>query len=297
MRDIDPELQTRLDGGATTLCRCWRVTRKDGNVLGFTDHDADVTFQGQVFEAASGFDATGIEAGIGLSVDNSDVVGALSSAGISDADIAAGRFDEAAVDLWVVDWQAPHLGFQIFKGNLGEIRRGPVGFEAELRSLSEKMNKAVGRNYLPTCDAELGDARCGFDATHAGYTVTLPVDTVVDNRVVMLTGGGSFEDGWFSNGFATWHTGANAGVKARVKRDQSADLGRRVELWLEATAPVLVGDELRLVAGCDGRAETCRLKFSNMTNFRGFPHMPGEDFVTAYPAAGGVNDGGSLNNG
>ena len=297
MRDIHPDLQARLDSGATTLCRCWKVTRTDGTVFGFTDHDDDVAFDGHVFEAASGFDASGIEAGIGLSVDNSEVIGALSSSGLTDGDIAAGRFDDAAMDLWVVDWQAPHLGYQIFKGTLGEIRRGTVGFEAELRSLSEKMNKSVGRNYLPTCDAELGDERCGFDAGQPGFTVVLPVDAVIDNRVLMLSGGGSHKDSWFSNGYATWVTGANAGLKARVKRDQSADLGRRVELWLEAPAEIRVGDELQLVAGCDGRAETCRLKFSNMVNFRGFPHMPGEDFVTTYPAAGNSNDGGSLNNG
>ena len=29
----------KLDSGATTLCRCWLITRSDGVVQGFTDHD------------------------------------------------------------------------------------------------------------------------------------------------------------------------------------------------------------------------------------------------------------------
>jgi len=50
----------------------------------------------------------------------------------------------------------------------------------------------------------------------------------------------------------------------------------------------------RVVAGCDKTAETCRAKFSNFLNFRGFPHIPGDDWVTAYPKNGAVHDGSSL---
>ena len=43
MRTIPPALQTRLDSGVTTLCRCWVITRADGVTQGFTDHDDDIT--------------------------------------------------------------------------------------------------------------------------------------------------------------------------------------------------------------------------------------------------------------
>ena len=297
MRAIDQALQARLDTGATTLCRCWRVTRSDGRVIGFTDHDADVTWQGERYEARSGFDASGIEAGIGLAVDNSEVIGALSSEALTAEDIAAGRYDLAEVEVWVVDWRAPDLGDQVFRGTMGEIRRGSVGFEAELRSQSEQMNRTIGRTYLPVCDAEAGDGRCGFDMSQPGFSEVFSVGAVRDNRVLTLAGGGHYADGWFANGRAVWQSGANAGLTALVKRDDVVGTDRRVELWLEAPGPVLVGDGIALRAGCDGRAETCRAKFGNMTNFRGFPHMPGEDFVTAYPASDGVHGGGSLNHG
>ena len=54
------------------------------------------------------------------------------------------------------------------------------------------------------------------------------------------------------------------------------------------------GDMVRIEAGCDRRAETCRLKFNNFLNFRGFPHIPGEDWVMSYPVSSARNDGGSL---
>ena len=55
MKQLSPSLQSHLDTGATTLAWCWRVTRGDGAVLGFTDHDRDLTFDGTTFEAATGF--------------------------------------------------------------------------------------------------------------------------------------------------------------------------------------------------------------------------------------------------
>ena len=57
---IDQELQARLDGGATRLCRCWRVDRRDGQALGFTDHDGDIEFDGLVYRAGSGMNASAV---------------------------------------------------------------------------------------------------------------------------------------------------------------------------------------------------------------------------------------------
>lgn len=293
MREIEPELKARLESGVTTLCRCWRVTRADGLVQGFTDHDEAVVFEGVAHEPSSGFDASSLESGLGLSVDNSAVVGALSSPGLSAEAIAAGRYDAACVDLFVVDWQRPDLGFQIFTGSLGEIRSGAVGFEAELRSLSQKMNLTIGRTYLPTCDRELGDAKCGADVSAAPISFELAVEAVAENRVLTLAQLPEQPDGWFDEGRVHWLTGNNVGLMARVKRDVVETSTRRVELWQTPSAEVRVGDTLRLVAGCNKRAETCRAKFANIANFRGFPHMPREDFVTAYPSGGGNHDGGS----
>ena len=56
----------------------------------------------------------------------------------------------------------------------------------------------------------------------------------------------------------------------------------------------MTGDRVRIEAGCDKAEDTCRLKFANMVNFRGFPDIPGEDWLMAFPKGGGVNDGGSL---
>jgi uncharacterized phage protein (TIGR02218 family) len=49
-----------------------------------------------------------------------------------------------------------------------------------------------------------------------------------------------------------------------------------------------------VTAGCDKSFATCKAKFSNPTNFRGYPYMPGNDAVIAYPnSADGTLNGGS----
>ncbi|MEM9197016.1 MAG: DUF2163 domain-containing protein, partial [Pseudomonadota bacterium] len=148
MRDLDPALLAKLNSGATTLCRCWRLTRADEAIIGFTDHDGDIAFDGTVFSAASGLVASALAQSLGLSVDNTEVVGALTSAGLLAEDLAAGRYDAARLEHWLVDWSDPALRVRLFEGEIGEITRGKSGFEAELRGLNTALNRPVGRVYL-----------------------------------------------------------------------------------------------------------------------------------------------------
>ncbi len=291
---ISAEFQALLDSGATTICRCWRLVRKDGVSFGFTDHDRDIEFDGQTYLAGSGMDASALESSTGLSVDNGQAVGALSAVGLQDADILAGKFDRAEVVQWLVNWDDVSVRELVFRGTLGEVRRGETAFEVELRSLAEGLNKPLGRGYVPTCDAVLGDVRCGVDLGVAGRVETVSVLSVVNGRRVLVDAVPSADSGWFANGHMRWVSGGNAGVVSVVKVDAAAVDFRDIELWEELRAPVQVGDMAELVVGCDKRQGTCKDKFSNLLNFRGFPTIPGEDWVTDFPRADGTNNGGSL---
>ncbi len=294
MRKIDPDLRAKLDGGATTLCRCWRVTRRDGRVFGFTDHDNDLSFDGTSFRASSGLNATAVQATTGFAVDNAQAVGALSDAGISDADVTAGRFDRADVEHWLVDWTRPVLSILLFVGHFGEIRRADGAFEVELRGLTETLNVTVGRTMHRGCDRRLGDGKCGFDLTKAGYVGEAEVVSLLSGSRFLASGLSAFASGWFGAGTLTWVSAENAPDVSMVKLDAPGDGGlRRIEIWTEPGFPIRVGDRFRIAAGCDKRLETCRDKFSNLPNFRGFPHIPGDDWVAAYPKNGDVNDGSS----
>jgi uncharacterized phage protein (TIGR02218 family) len=297
MRAIDPELQARLDGGATTLCRCWRIRRADGVALGFTDHDEDVTFGGLVCRAGTGMDATALQIGTGLSVDNAQAAGALADAAIVEDDIRAGLYDRAEIDHWLVDWERPDLRVHLFRGRLGEIRRNDAGFEAELRGLAEELNAPVGRSLLRTCDRVLGDAKCGFALDAPGFSAEgVALDGSSGSRLVAV-GLEAFDADWFTGGALRWVAGGNVGRMSVVKMDRLRDGIRVLDLWSAPGRALAAGDGFKVFAGCDKSAATCRRKFDNFLNFRGFPHMPGEDWVTAYPKDGEVHDGSSHHGG
>lgn len=279
MRNISLELQANLDTGATHMCRCWLLKRKDGAQFGFTDHDRDITFDGTIFQAESGLDSSVMESTTGLSVDNGQAIGALSSIGLTEGEIMGGKFDGAEVWQWKVDWRNPDLRLLLFRGFLGEIRRGQSVFEAELRGVTELLNQPLGRIYMRECDRVLGDGKCRVDISGSA---AVTIQSVEQQRQFGFTGLESYAENWFADGVIEWVTGANAGAISVIKSDLgTAD--RLIESTEEVRMTIAIGDQVRLIAGCDKTAKTCRVKFNNFRNFRGFPHMPGEDWVTTYP--------------
>lgn len=293
MGGLSEAFQAHLNAGLTTLCRCWAITRGDGTVLGFTDHDRDLSFEGKTFKANTGLSALALQQSTGLSVDNSEAIGALSDAAVRDADIEAGMFDGAELQSWQVNWADVTVRWMQFRGSVGEIRRGGGVFHAELRGLTEALNRPLGRVYQKPCTAVLGDGNCNFDTSTAGYFVELPVVRAWDSIRFSWDQLAGFDAGWFSKGRLSVMTGAAKGLWAMVKQDLSDAGERSIELWEPIRAPIGVGDVVRLEAGCDKRFETCRLKFGNIVNFQGFPDIPREDWMMAVPKKTGRNTGGS----
>lgn len=294
MKALDAGLAAHLLSGATTLAWCWRITRADGAVFGFTDHDLPLAFDGTSFEPESGLVASELRAGSDMAVDAQDAEGVLSSDRITETDILDGRWDNAEVEVWRVNWQAPSQRVMMRRGAVGQIRRGRVSFVAEMRSLAHVLAQTVGRSYQATCDAALGDARCGVDLDDPDFSAPGAVDAVLRDRAFRATGLGDYGNGWFALGTVEWTSGANAGRFAEVVVHENA--GGVVTLTL-LEAPVLAigdGDAFVARAGCDKRLATCAAKFSNVANFRGFPHIPGTDAVIRYATRDGDHQGRPL---
>ncbi|WP_375172661.1 DUF2163 domain-containing protein [Pseudooceanicola sp.] len=285
-------LSEHLASGATQLAHAWAITRGDGVMLGFTDHDRDLAFEGITFRADTGLSALALQQGVGLAVDNSEAIGALSDAALREADIDAGRFDGAEVRCWIVNWGQVEQRQLLFRGTIGEIRRAGGAFTAELRGLAEVLNRPMGRVYQKPCGAVLGDRACGLDLSLPGYAAEAEVLAVAEARVILPALPG-YEPGWFARGRLLVLDGAAAGLSAPIKRDEGAGDHRQLDLWQALRATLVPGDRVRITAGCDKRLETCRYKFNNLLNFQGFPDIPGEDWLVAQPAATGQTTGGS----
>lgn len=275
MKQLSPGLAAHLAGGTTTLAWCWKLVRRDGVSLGFSEHDRDLRFGGVTYEAACGFTASALETSGGLNVDNLDVAGALSSLRLDEGDLAAGLYDDAEIEIWRVNWDNVEERLLMRKGNLGEVSRSGAAFTAELRGLAHRLNQPVGRLYQYGCDADFGDRRCGLDA--ATWTAAGSI-TSSSGAALITEGLSAFPAGHFTRGRLTFTSGANASAVMEVKA-QGPD--GRIELWRAPARPVAPGDTFDVVAGCDKQFSTCHTRFANAVNFRGFPHMPGNDFVLA----------------
>jgi uncharacterized phage protein (TIGR02218 family) len=289
MRSLDPALQAHLNTGATTLATCWRIVRRDGATLGFTDHDRMLSFDGTEFLPETGATGSALSSSADLAVDNADIEGALSASALSAGDLAAGRYDGAEVEIFRVNWAAVSQRALLKKGVIGEVTREGAAFRAELRGLSHHLDQPRGRLYQRLCDVNLGSAKCGVDLDDAAFKTSGAVTSLRDAQSFIASGFSTFEDGWFAHGLLTWASGANAGLSAHIKTQTQ---NGAIAMWLPAGAAIAVGDEFTATAGCDKRFETCAGKFSNAVNFRGFHLMPGNDFAISYPLKGEKNDGG-----
>jgi uncharacterized phage protein (TIGR02218 family) len=298
MRTIPTALQAKLDAGVTTLCRCWIVRRTDGAVQGFTDHDRDIVLTGVLAEPVTCRAGTGLSASeateqLGLAVLGMEVSGALASQSLTESDLAGGRYDGAEIRTLMVDWSEPALNVLLARGILGEVRREGQAFTAEFRSLAHRLAEDSGRLYTATCSADLGDARCTVDLDNAVFRGNGTVDALSAVSAFYAAGLGGFEDGAFTAGRLTFTSGANAGFAMEVKRHRADGTGVLIELWQVMPEPIAAGDTFTVTAGCDKRFATCRDRFANTDNFRGFPHIPGNDFIIRAPTPGAGNDGSS----
>jgi uncharacterized phage protein (TIGR02218 family) len=289
MRPIPEAVAAELASGVTAFARCWTVTRRDGARLGFTDHDCDLLIDGVPHRAASGMTASAAQAALGLGVDGLEVVGALDEAGLTEADLARGAYDGASVELSLVDWRDPASRVALFSGTIGEVTRERGTFSAELRSLTHALAQPRGRLYQRACDAALGDARCGVDLTLPVHRASGEVGEVLGARGFLapaLAGRGAA----FERGRLLWTSGANAGAAAEARRQSGAS----VELAEAPPMPIAPGDGFEITAGCDKSFGTCRDRFDNALKFRGFPQMPGNDWLARPARQGPEHDGGRL---
>lgn len=291
MRDIAAGLKTHLDETSTTLCHAWRLTRSDGVVMGFTEHDRTLSFDGTVFSAATGFRGSEVETGLGLEADAAEVEGAFSDAAISSDDLALGRYDGARVETFLVNWQSPEDHTLLSTRELGEVLSAGPAFRAELRSLAARLDQPSGRLYGKRCDADLGDARCGVNLSVAPFRLEGVVVSVLDEMSLIVSGLGDRPPGWFSGGRVLFVTGLLEGVSLDVASHRVEAEGARLSLWSPMARAPAPGDAVTVTAGCDKAFETCSAKFSNTLNFQGFPHLPGSDFAYGYADSDTVHDG------
>jgi uncharacterized phage protein (TIGR02218 family) len=276
MKQISTQLAAHLAQDVTTLAMCWKLMRRDATVLGFTDHDRDIVFNGVSYQAATGFTPSAIQTTGGLSVDNLDVEGMLSAGSITEADILAGLYDFAEIEIFQVNYTDLTQGaLALRRGWLGEVSFYKQQFIAEVRGLTQRLSQTIGELYSASCRATLGDGRCKIDL--GVYSVTGSISGVPFGQ--QFIDSGRYEaSGSFSCGTIGFTGGANAGLSMEVKEYiYTAGIGGQFALALPMPYPVAAGDTYSLSMGCDKTMQTCFQRFNNVVNFRGEPLVSGLD--------------------
>lgn len=295
MKTFSAEFAARLSRETTTLANCWTITRRDGAVFGFTDHDRTILLNGIAHQPQEGLETGASTAGPGFAAGSAEAAGFLSSQAVSEEDLAAGLWDGASVEIRKVDWSDPAVNALLNRAEIGEVSRDGATFRAELRSLSHRLNEARGRVFSSLCDADLGDARCRVDLVNPAFGGDGLALGQSDAGRLMLSGFSSFAPGWFSGGRLTVASGQLAGRSVEIVGHRAEDDAAVIDTLLPLSQPLPAGTAVSLRAGCDKRFATCRAKFDNALNFQGFPQMPGSDFVLGYPGRDtGTNDGGPV---
>lgn len=275
MKNISSNLQNHIAQEVTTLATCWKLTRRDTTVLGFTNHDNDITFESQLYKASSGFTPTSIESSTQLNVDNLDVEGMLSSGSLTEADIMAGRYDFAEIEIFQVNYNDLTQGaIKLRRGWLGEVSFHRDYFIAEVRGMTQLLSQRIGELYSASCRATLGDERCKVDL--GLHTVTGSVTSTISN-IEFVDSGRSEVSGLYDFGTLTFTSGENQGLSVEVKEYILESTGGRIILALPMSSPIVSSDSYSLSKGCDKTISTCFNRFNNVVNFRGEPNVPGID--------------------
>ena len=233
---------------------------------------------GVTYHAGSGFTPSAVAANADLSVDSLAVEGMLQAGSLTEADIMAGLYDFAEVEVFMVNYADLSQGaLQLKRGWMGGVSMQRGMFVAEMRGLAQACAQTIGELFSPSCRAALGDARCTVNL--AAYTVSGTVTALsAPDRQAFTDSGRAEASGSFTFGTVTFTSGANAGLAMEVKEhDYAAGVGGRFTLALPMPYALAAGDAYAMAMGCDKTLATCAGRFGNVVNFRGEPHVPGLD--------------------
>lgn len=275
MKQVSPELEARLAGSATTICRLWTITPLRRDPLYFTDHTEDIPYNGNVYRSTRSFQASAVEAAIGRASSNLELTILLSDGLISFHDLTRGIMDGAAATIELIDYENPSYGvMRLFRGRLNsaDIPNQQIG-STTFVGAAGRISKTLNEDYTPTCRADLGDARCGVDID--AYSASYTVDSLVNERTFVASGAGGGGTDQYKLGMILWETGNNAGVAVEVLA--STDAGQ-VVLMFPPPYEIQPGDTGTIYQGCEKTLNACD-GYDNRINFRGEPYVPGMDNV------------------
>lgn len=277
MKTLASSLQDALGAGVRILANCWKITRRDGVVLGFTDFDQDLVIAGVTYQAATGFQASNVDSGLEATPANLEIASFLSADAISEADLSSGVYDYARIHVFRVNCldlpsslsANPPKHLTRLKGFLGQVRLSDQTFVVEVESLQKLLNTKTSALTSPACRYKFGDSNC--NANVSAFTYGMQV-SAPGAEPYFFTSNLSFEDNFLAGGLLTWTTGPNVGLESTITQSNGQNV------WLAYPPPNLIqsGHQFDAIPGCQKTWTACG-QFNNTANFGGEKDIPGTD--------------------
>lgn len=290
-KTIDADMLTHYAGGTTSVAHALFVEREDGEMYGWTEHDANDEIDGFTYVCDDpGLEVQAIATAVGTDVGNMQITVVHSGEVFTMLDLIEHKWRNARFLIFRYNHRASPMvvGDECLAGYFGEIEVGDNTLKIELHDLRRLLNEPIGSARSKFCRYRLGSTTmptgglCMKDISAPPFTVPFEVTDVTGTaRLVFQDDTLAHDADWFGEGYVEFDGGNLAGIRKKV---HAYDADGTFHLSLPTAVPIQIGDTGIAVVGCRKRhIEDCVLKFTNGINFGGEPHSRSLDTL-ARPA-------------
>jgi uncharacterized phage protein (TIGR02218 family)/uncharacterized protein (TIGR02217 family) len=290
-RNVPIPIKASLASAATTLCAIVKIIpRQPGYATyGVTTLDHDIQYDtgdGLLnYSARIGTEPSALVAASDLSVagGESKQLMPMFDTPVSEADMAAGAYDYARFEAYLIDYKRPEDGHTLVQtGTLGRnvITDSGLAWTTELRGLTQRLKQSVTEKWSLSCRARFGSQPgeqkffCGFNVSplwQSGTVTAVGTDTTQEftsSGLAPVYGG--------VPGMVRWFTGRNAGRtdEAETFVDDAGE--QTIGLTFGAMFPIEIGDEFEFRDDCSKTPDACKER-NNWPRYRGEPTIPVSD--------------------
>ena len=268
------------------------MRRPDFQVFKFTDHDVNITYQGEVYAPAGGVLPSATRHQGSLHATNFEVDGPITSDAITVDDLRKGLWRDTEVNEFIVDWLYPSAGaIKTSRYWITETEWDGEQWNASVEGGARWLRHKIGSVFTRNCRWKLGQgfiSGIGCPADLDTLTKRDVTITAVASRTQFTTGTGYTPTTRerYRFGRVIWQTGPNAGTFQEIK-DYGQVAARVIELFQPTPYEITTLHRFDLEPGCDKIRSTCINEYNLLTSFGGFPFMPGTNRLLLKPRGTG----------
>jgi uncharacterized phage protein (TIGR02218 family) len=272
MKNIGDDLKKSLADSSPSMARCFRIKLKDNSIIAFTEHRSELKIGNVLYKPGCSFEEnSGLRAFSDMTSNSYGVVSIFDGVNIKKDEVFLGKFDGAEVNVFMVNYDHPEYGsISIISGFVDSLEISGEKIYFSVAGIMSVLEKTIGDVYSPLCRAKFCDKKCSLAAQD--YTFYGAIASVA-SEIEFHSEDSPIKDkaiDYFKYGYITFVDGKNAGSSVEIKQSSLGD----IVLNISPVNVMEIGNQFRLVAGCDKKFSSCGGKFGNAINFRGEPNLP-----------------------